>query len=221
LIAGSTSFFIFASVHANTSPVLLSTAYAPPISWIMEVIKAPQIYIEAFETYPRQTYRNRCRIVTANGVLALSIPVQKVHGKQTITKDIRINYREPWQRNHRRTIDAAYSNSPFYLYYIDELMPFYEKTFKYLLDFNLELTNQLIELLGFNATLNLTKAYIHQPNNILDLRHAFSPKNKAPIQKSTPYFQVFEERHGFIADLSILDLLFNEGPGAGSYLNKE
>jgi hypothetical protein len=202
----------------NALPVLLSAAYAPPLSWVMAAIKAPKIYIEAFETYPRQTYRNRCRIITANGILSLSIPVHKLHGLATITKDIRINYHEPWQRNHMRSIDAAYSNSPFYLYYIDELIPFFEKKYEFLLDFNLELFKTIQEILGINTSIALTENYAHQPENMQDLRNAFSPKKIFREHKLIPYHQVFEERYGFVYDLSILDLIFNEGPEARSYL---
>ncbi|MDT8392221.1 MAG: WbqC family protein [Bacteroidales bacterium] len=208
-------------MQASSSAVLLSTAYAAPLSWMKAAINASEIYIEAFETYPRQTYRNRCRIISANGILQLSIPVNKVHGHGTITKDIEIAYDEPWQRTHYRSIDAAYSNSPFFLYYIDELLPFFEKKFRFLLDFNTMLSKAIFKLIGITTEIKLTGSFYHDPEHMHDLRQAFTPKS-APEQKTAiVYHQVFEERHGFIPDLSILDLLFNEGPAARELLSSQ
>lgn len=213
-------FFLFLPfMQASASTVLLSTAYAAPLSWMQAAINASEIYIEAFETYPRQTYRNRCRIVCANGILPLSIPVSKLHGKGTITKDIEIAYDEPWQRTHRRSIDAAYSNSPFHLHYMDELMPFFEKKYRFLLDFNTLLSISLFKLIGITTEIKLTSSFYHNPENMQDLRLAFTPKNVQEQATGIVYHQVFEERHGFIPDLSILDLLFNEGPAARELLS--
>ena len=200
---------------------LLSTAYLPPVSWMKEAVKAQKVFIEAHETYSKQTYRNRCRIITANGIIPLSIPVKKLQGKHSKTRDIEISYDEPWQMMHWRTIDAAYSNSPFYLYYKDDLQVFFNRRFRFLLDYNMEITYTIFRLLGITAELYLTKEYSHQPDDIKDLRNALTPKTPADISLFTPYPQVFEERHGFIHDLSVIDLLFNEGPAALSVLNRE
>jgi len=200
---------------------MLSTAYLPPVSWMQAALKAEKVIIEAFETYPKQTYRNRCMIITANGVLPLSIPVTKVDGGKTKTKDIEIFYDDPWQRVHWLSIDMAYSNSPFYLYYKDELEKFYRKKFRFLLDYNMEILNTLFSLLGETTEISLTEVFLHSPEGILDLRNAISPKIDDVECNYRPYHQVFEEKHGFVEDLSIIDLLCNEGPGAGSVLNRE
>lgn len=196
------------------SSVLLSTAYLPPVSWMKEAMHAKSVLIEAYETYPKQSYRNRCRIGTANGIQSLSIPVNKPNGRNTITKDIEIFYGESWQRLHWRSIHAAYSNSPYYLYYQDELIKFYEKKYRFLIDFNLEILNAILNMMKLQFEIELTKEFIHQPSDIKDLRNNFSPKNPIDPHQFTSYHQVFEDRHGFMADLSVIDLLFNEGPAA-------
>jgi hypothetical protein len=201
--------------------ILLSTAYLPPISWVMFAIKANEVYIESHDTYPKQTYRNRCRVVTANGLIPLSIPVKKISGHNTKTCDVEIFYEEPWQRLHWRTIDAAYSNSPFYLYYKDELIPFYEHKHRFLLDFNIALCEVIFKMLGAHADFRLTSEYEHSPQDKDDMRNAFSPKTVTKATNLQSYPQVFEDRHGFVPDLSIIDLLFNEGPAALSALNIE
>ena len=149
------------------------------------------------------------------------IPVTKPGGAKAKTKDIEIFYDNPWQRMHWRSIDMAYSNSPFFLYYKDELEKFYRKKFRFLLDYNMEILNTIFMLLGETRYISLTEDFIHSPEGILDLRNAFSPKNNDLEGNYKPYHQVFEEKHGFIADLSIIDLLFNEGPAAGNALNME
>jgi len=205
-------------MHPASKTVLLSTAYLPPISWISKAMHADKVLIEAFETYPKQTYRNRCRIMAANGILPLSIPVTKTEGRKTKTKDIRIFYDEAWQRMHWRSIDAAYSNSPFYLYYKDELEGFYNKKYTFLLDMNMEIVRKILGLLGIQTDIGLTSDFEHESEGITDLRNDISPKIPIDETQFINYHQVFEERFGFMADLSIIDLLFNEGPGSIEYL---
>lgn len=198
--------------------ILLSTAYLGPIEYYSNILKANKVIIEKHEHYLKQTYRNRCLISTANGTQSLVIPVVKVNGNRTKIKDAEIFYFEKWQMNHWRTIESAYSNAPFFLYYRDAIFPFYQKKFKYLFDFNQELMHVILVALKANVAVSLTEDYqLPVGKNILDLRNAFSPKKEST--KSFPrYIQVFEEKHGFARNLSILDLLFNEGPGATNYL---
>ena len=190
--------------------ILLTTAYLPPLSWVKTAVKAGKVTIEAHESYSRQTFRNRCRLVTANGLVSLSIPVVKHSGQKTKTKDVKIFYGDPWQRSHWRTIDAAYSNSPFYLYYKDELAPFFRHKYQFLIDLNMALCEKLFDLIGVDIYMRQTEKYEVRPEGIRDLRDAFYPKKKNDIELP-PYSQVFEERQGFIRDLSIIDLLFNMG----------
>ena len=195
----------------------MSTAYFPPISWIREAVNAEKIFIEAWESYPKQTYRNRCRIAAANGVLPLSIPVNKVHGNGTMTKDVEICYDEDWQRLHRRSIEDAYTNSAFYLYFWDEFSPFFVKKYRFLLDFNMELTSAILRILGENPEIRITDAFVKDPAGGADFRHSFSPKLPIDDKNFNRYPQVFEEKYGFLPDLSIIDLIFNEGPASLDY----
>ena len=208
-------------MQASSDTILLSTAYLPPISWVKAAISAEKVFIEAYETYPKQTYRNRCLVSTANGIIPLSIPIKKNSGQKTRVRDIEIFYDEPWQRMHWRTIHAAYSNSPFYLYYKDDLSSFYEQEHRFLLDFNFAINDLIFKMAGIDISFIPTEGYINDPEGMLDIRNAFSPKNIPQKSQVNTYHQVFEERHGFIADLSIIDLLFNEGPGAMGVLNRE
>lgn len=195
----------------------MSTAYFPPISWVGTVLEAETIFIEAWETYPKQTYRNRCRIAAANGALSLSIPVTKVNGKGTLTKDVVICYDEDWQRLHRRSIQDAYTNSPFHLYFWDEFSPFFDKKYKFLLDLNMELSFAIFRILGKKIEISLTDAFEKEPAGVADLRYAITPKRDVEKEKFPRYPQVFEEKYGFLPDLSIIDLIFNEGPASLSY----
>lgn len=197
--------------------VLLSTAYLPPLSWIKAALDADEIRIEKWETYPRQTFRNRCRIAAANDVLALSIPVKKIKGKNSMTKDIEICYAEDWQRLHRRSIEDAYTNSPFYLYYWDDFRRHFDKKYRFLLDLNTELLDTTFSILGKTTDIRFTEEFVKSPPEVKDLREFFGPKLAVDPTNFKRYPQVFEEKHGFLADLSIIDLIFNEGPAAAEY----
>jgi hypothetical protein len=198
--------------------VLLSSAYLPPQSWIREAMHADRVLIEAHETYPKQTYRNRCRIAAANGVLPLSIPVNKVDGRATKTKDIEISYDEDWQRLHRRSIEDAYTNSPFFLYFWDEFSVFFDKKHRFLLDLNMGIIQSVFNILGMNPDMELTEDFIKEPEEIKDLRYSISPKLLIDQDKFPRYRQVFEEKNGFEPDLSIIDLIFNEGPNSLDFI---
>jgi len=203
----------------NRLKILLSTTYLGPIEYYVQFLRADRIIIEQEEHYSKQTYRNRCQILTANGVLSLVIPVIKVYGNHTKIKDIEISYTEKWQQNHWRAIETAYSNSPYFLYYQDELFTFYQEKFKTLLEFNNQLTELILNLIEVDKKIEFTDQYIADHNELNDLRNVYSPKKKSLIICPT-YIQVFNDRFGFVPNLSIVDLLFNLGPESKSYLEK-
>lgn len=198
--------------------VLVSSSFLGPVSYFASIGGSASIFIDQHENYIKQTYRNRCLIATTNGPLPLTIPVIKTLGNHTPMKDIRIAYYEKWQQLHWRAILSAYSNSPFFLYYRDELEPFYQKQFPFLIDFNEQLMQLCFNWLRLKIQVIRTENFIPaKSEGILDKRNIFSPKilSKASFPK---YSQVFDDQFGFLPDLSILDLLFNMGPESETYL---
>lgn len=202
---------------------ILPTAYLPPVSWWATALRLKEFSIENHETYPKQTFRNRCCIYTGNGMSSLIIPVRKVLGNHTPISEIRIDYSKNWNIVHWRSIESAYNKTPYFIYYKDQLRKFYEEQTDLLSDFNLSLIRLCCQLLKIrDLNFNLTETYQHLPTN-QDLRVILNnpAKWEDTIQFKFPrYIQAFEERFGFIPDLSILDLLFNEGPQAIGMLNK-
>ena len=197
---------------------LFSSAYLPPIEYFHFLLKTENAVIEKFETYKKQTYRNRCNIYTERGLTTLSIPITKPFGNHTKTSEVEIFYSENWQLNHWKTIRSAYQASPFFLYYKDELEIFYKKKFSRLFDFNNQLLQTLIEMLEIDVNILFSEHFEKPSENENDLRFKLSPKENSLITSLQPYSQVFDDRHGFLPNLSILDLLFNLGPEAGIYL---
>ncbi len=194
------------------STVLLTTVYLAPVSYYAVLAKSENVLFENFDSYEKQTYRNRCEIATANGVMALSIPVEKSGSEKVLTRDIRISKHNNWQNQHWRTIESAYNSSPFFEYYIDDFLPFYTKDWTFLWDFNLEIQAKVLELLDFEIQIQHTTEYIKAVDeNIIDLRNSFNPKLSKSIIETKPYYQVFAQRFGFQKDLSVIDLLFNMG----------
>jgi len=200
------------------STVLISTAYLPSIEYMAIFLKYESAVIEKEETYPKQTYRNRCKIMSANGILNLPIPVNRPSGNNTKTSEITICYSELWHINHWRAICSAYSGSPFFLYYKDDFIKFYSGSYHNLLEFNTELTNLLLSLIGIKCNINYSKSF-QSPNSISnDFRFAMSPKNENNSYTYEKYIQVFSNKYEFTPNLSIIDLLFNLGPETKDYL---
>jgi hypothetical protein len=194
------------------SEVCLSSAYLAPVEYYAALAKAETVYLELHEYYVKQTYRNRCHIAAANGVMALSIPVEKPSAKKMLTRDVRISEHNDWQVQHWRSIESAYNSTPFFEYYKDDLLPFYEKKWIFLWDFNQEIQAKVLELLDLHPIIHFTTAYQQQlMDNIVDLRESIHPKKENPLVEMKPYYQVFEQRFGFQPNLSIIDLLFNMG----------
>jgi hypothetical protein len=180
------------------------------------MLRAEKAVVESYEHFPKQTYRNRCSIYSPNGLQHLVIPLDGRKDK-TLTKDIRISYDRNWQLIHWRSLEAAYRSSPFFEFYEDELKPFYEKRTELLIEFNFALQKKIMELLDVKKEISFTSQYEKMPAGLADHRSIFSKKN-IPSKSFPRYLQVFENKHGFIPDLSIADLLFNLGPKAKDHL---
>ena len=195
--------------------MIFSTAYFPSIEYFMRVFQTNEILLESKEFYIKQTYRNRCNILTNQGLMPLIIPVLKKFGNKTLIKDIEIEFDTDWQATHFKSIDTAYGSSPFYEFYIDDFRIFFEKKFKFLFDFNTLILERLLEVLDFEKKINFSTVY--ENSYPLDLRNSIHPKKQSNSVKFKEYTQVFNTE-GFVPNLSILDLLFNEGTESYKYL---
>ena len=206
------------SLKMQNDKFILSTAYLAPIEYYVVLANSERILLEQHEYYQKQSYRNRCRIATANGIMDLSIPVDSA-GKTPI-RDLRISDHNNWQTHHWRSIETAYNSSPFFEYYADDFRPFFEKKWLFLWDFNLALLNKTLELLDIETKIELTEQYKPETSdNFLDLRAAIHPKKEISLLLK-PYYQVFETKFGFMPNMSIIDLLFNMANEAQLILKK-
>ena len=182
------------------------------------------VYIEACENFQKQSYRNRCRLYGADGVQTLSFPIKHEGGTHKIPiSEIRIDYKKPWVLQHERAIISAYGTSAYFEYYQDELFAILESCPDRLFDLNMALLKFFIEKTGIAVDVRLTEDYLVSPD-MEDFRDAIHPKHPNSILRDLklekPYFQVFSQKHGFQSDLSIMDLLFNEGPDSIMYLKR-
>ena len=191
------------------STVLLSTAYLPNISYLSQVLKQDLILIEKHEHFVKQTYRNRCEILTSNGKLSLSIPLVKQADKELIA-DKKISYAEDWQKQHWRAITSAYKNSPYFEFFEDEFKPFYENKFELLFDYNTQLLQTILHILRVKKQIEFTSQFDINPSNCFDLR-TLSDLNNSNKLNTKQYYQVFADKQGFTPNLSCLDALFNVG----------
>ena len=197
------------------SELLLSTAYLPNIQYIKAIAHHKGATVEQWESFPKQTYRNRCEIATSGGRMTLTIPVVKACSKQ-LTRDVKISYDTPWQSKHWHAIVSAYGSSPFFMYFRDELEPFFRKKVEFLLDFNRQLTETLLSILGIDAKMTFTDDYIRIDDpQYIDLRNVIHPKvaqcQGQYFYDATPYPQVFDSRMPFEPNLSVIDAIFNNG----------
>ncbi len=199
--------------------LLLHPTYFPNIATMASLVKNEIIW-EIEDNYQKQTYRNRCYICNDQGKHILSIPIKHVGGDQGRQKykDVRLENEYQWQRQHWRTLQTAYRTSPFFEYYEDEMTPLFEKKYDFLMDFNFKTIEVVHDCLQIGMPTERTQNFqVHLPRNILDARFLVSSKNEQEFEQEA-YVQVFGDRHEFIKNTSILDLLFNEGTNVLSYL---
>ena len=197
--------------------VLLHPSYFPSISQYIAMAQADSITFEVEDNFQKQTNRNRMHIYSPNGIQLLNIPVK--HNKENQhqkTKDTKIEYAFGWQKQHFKSLEAAYRSSPFFEFFEDELHPIFEKKQTFLLDLNIEIFELVNSCLNFKTAYQTTSEYFKETPNFTDYRELINGKKDTLLL--TPYPQVFQEKYGFINNLSILDLLFNEGRYALDYL---
>ena len=218
---------------------LLSTAYFPPIEYFIAIANSERVEIESGEMYQKQSYRTRCHINGANGLLVLTVPVlrslaagEEGSSHKIPTSQLKIDYSKPWIIQHKRALEAAYMSSPFFEYYMDELYEILDSKPEYLLQLNTALTLKVAELIGLEAEIKLTDGNFIVPGSPLleqmgihDFRDSIHPK-KAPLlmkelEMEKPYYQVFTNKQGFVPNATVLDLLFNEGPNSISFLESQ
>lgn len=200
--------------------MLLSSAYLPPIQYVALLAQKGSAQIEIWEHYVKQSYRNRATILSANGPLDLIMPLEKTQGCKTVLKDVKIAYSDRWNAEHWNAINSAYNSSPFFEYYRDDLERFFTEKFEYLIDYNAELLQTILDLLQIKCDCSFTQEFT-KPNAIdNDFRYTISPKIKVENVEFPEYTQVFENKFAFVPNLSIIDLLCNEGPEAKKYLKR-
>jgi len=192
----------------------LSSTYFGPVQWYQKLLRYAHVFIEHHDSYQKQTYRNRCLIATTNGIQPLTVPVSvDVH-----SHGVRVSDHGNWRHQHWQALQSAYGDSPFFEFYEDDLRPFYNERWEYLYDYNEAIRQKMCELLDIHPVVSATTEYQHHPEN--DFRNSIQPKIIAPDADFQPrrYYQVYELKHGFLPNLSILDLLFNMGPESIFYL---
>lgn len=200
-------------------PILLHPAFFAPVSHYALMAQADTLVFENNDNYQKQTYRNRTYIYGANGKLLLNIPIQHTgDGSHQKYRDVKIENNFDWQKHHWKSLQSAYRGSAFFEFYEDEIAPLFMETQTYLLDFNYRCQELTCECLQLDLDYSKTEEFFKDSEQI-DLRETVNAKTK-PFISVKPYFQVFEDKKGFIPNLSILDLLFNEGTNALTYLEE-
>lgn len=201
--------------------IILSPAYLGNLQYFSRLCRG-NCTIDIHEHYIKQSWRNRCTILSANGPISLT--VQVVQGAKPCVPvcDIRIDYSKRWQHQHWGSIVSAYKKSPYFDHYADSIAPFYTKKYEFLVDYDLELTDTLLKLLGIEERPSITDHYMTATASDTDLRAVFSPKphlnRPDPQFRDAPYYQVFSEKFPYVPNLSVLDLLCCEGPQAKNVL---
>ena len=192
---------------------VLPCCYLAPVSHYSAYYRAEELQLEDCDHFTKQTLRNRCLIDSPSGALALTIPVVSTEGK-SLMRDVRTSDHGNWRHQHWVALESSYRQSPFFEYYADDFAPFYEKKWEFLADFNEELMALTASLLDIQKPISRTMAYegqeVYEPNKPYDPNKPYEAHGSHWAPR--PYYQVFASRHGFLPDLSIVDLLFNLGP---------
>ena len=218
------------------STALLQTTYFGPVQWYQKLHRYEHTLIEQYDSYQKQTFRNRCIIATANGLQALTVPVDThpvlgasaAESTKCLLKDVRISDHNQWRRIHWNALQSAYSESPFFEYYADDIRPFFEQKYDFLVDFNEAIRQKMCELIDIHPSVEYTQEFL-PPQEVSstthhriihDFRDVISAKHPQPDAdfEVKRYWQVFQHKHGFLPNLSILDLLFCMGPESVFYL---
>ncbi|AVR45943.1 hypothetical protein C7S20_12145 [Christiangramia fulva] len=206
--------------------ILVHPAYFGPISQWVAMVQAQKLVFENEDNYQKQTYRNRLYLYDSNGKLSLNIPIKHssslgldTNGRQKY-KEVQIENDFDWQKQHWRAFKTAYQTSPFFEFYEDDLYPLFHTEYKYLMDFNYDCMQFVADCLQIELNFDKTDEYILKPRKIIDLRSLINAKSDKEFGLSA-YAQVFEEKHGFLEDLCVLDLLFNEGNNSLNYLKEQ
>jgi hypothetical protein len=197
--------------------VLLSTAYLPPVEYFARMVNAEVVFVEKEENYIKQSYRNRCYLLSASGLQSLTVPVYRGSIHKTSVKDIRIDYSKRWQQVHLGALVSAYGSSPFFLYYYETIEKIILRKHEFLLDLNMELLMSINKMVNLETEIKFTTEYMPETGAENDFRYRISPKKKSDY-KAKPYTRVFSLKEGFYWKLSIVDLLFNMGPETISFL---
>ena len=199
--------------------ILIHPTYFPSISHYVAILQADSVTLEMEDNFQKQTNRNRMYIYSPNGIQMLNIPIKHSKDKHQKYKDVRIENDFGWQKNHFKSLEAAYRTSPFIEYFEDDFRPLFEKKHEFIMDLNLEIFELVNESLGIQIATEKTAEYFHEVPNYIDFRYlANGKKDTTQLEE---YTQVFGDKHGFINNLSILDLLFNEGRYAVDYLKNQ
>lgn len=198
--------------------ILIHPNYFPNIHQFTQIIKANNILFEVSDNYQKQTFRNRTYIYGANGKLGLFIPVIHTHKNRELFKDVKISYESNWMDLHLKSLQSAYRSSPYFEYFEDDFIKLYSKKEKFLADFNIKCIKLISNLLDLDLDFKISSKYVEKTNDIIDLRDLSNARKEKKIE--TPkYIQVFESKHGYLNNLSILDLIFSEGKNSVLLMN--